>query len=383
MAYPRGTKFSPWTLNYQTQRGNVKRFAIWRYVRLPDGARKLERLPVEKYRLIRNDESELKKLCVRLNDQVSREDRSRKVVEIKHAFIDVSLLDDYREYLLAQIPSKFKATTNYFGLTKYFLNFFINQLHMNDPLEWHMVHETKWAKYLDSKEVPQSAGAKKEIVAAANRFMAWLHKRRPAEVPPLVFKPLSAAKYKEIEARRRMNGEMKVRGFINEEHWKLILKNAPDEIAPFIQLAYGYGLRRSECMGLTLDDVRTGHLAIERQLVAFPDGTPKYGPLKGREFRKCPHWFSSPTQTYKLVNDALTRFMHPDTLTDRWNALMLKLKLPYDFHDLRHTWVTRALHGRDSRDVQLAAGHKNITTTMKYAHDDRTFDDKKFVPGGT
>ena len=60
---------------------------------------------------------------------------------------------------------------------------------------------------------------------------------------------------------------------------------------------------------------------------------------------------------------------------------MRKLKFTYDFHALRHTFITKALGaGHTARDVQLAAGHKNIETTMRYAHDHRTMDDEIFTP---
>lgn len=379
MKYPKGTKFNPWTLNRQRQRG-VERWAIWRWVKLPDGKAKLERLPVSKYKLIRENETELRKLVVRLNDQVSREDRAKEKIQIRHAFIDTALLDEYRDYLIVQIPSKAKATTNYYYLVKYFLNFFINELQMNDPLQWHSVHETKWAKYLVSNNVPASADTKKHIVASANRFMAWLHKKRPSEVPPLVFKPLTASKYKEIEAQRKLSGEAKVRKFVNDNDWKNILKKAPDDIKPAIELAYRYGLRRSEALGLTTEDIRSGFLSIERQLLRAPEGQRQFGPLKGREARKCPHWFSTPAETFKLITENLKYPMHPDTLTDRWNDLMSSMKLDYDIHDLRHTWVTRAIREKNPRDVQLAAGHKNIQTTMKYAHDDRELENAVWKP---
>ena len=74
--------------------------------------------------------------------------------------------------------------------------------------------------------------------------------------------------------------------------------------------------------------------------------------------------------------------MHPDTLSDRWTELMEQLKLTYTLHDLRHTWITKSIRKKKvvPRDVQLAAGHKNIETTMGYLHDDREFDDDIYVP---
>ena len=62
---------------------------------------------------------------------------------------------------------------------------------------------------------------------------------------------------------------------------------------------------------------------------------------------------------------------------------MRELDYDYDFHDIRHTWITKAIRlpNVEPRDVQLAAGHKNIETTMGcYLHDDRIFGDEPYVP---
>ena len=94
---------------------------------------------------------------------------------------------------------------------------------------------------------------------------------------------------------------------------------------------------------------------------------------------------------------------HPDSLTDEWAAFIKKVErglkeeaknngknpknisFDYTYHDLRHTWITRAvrLKGKDlshMRDVQLAAGHENIETTMRYLKDDREFSEEIYSP---
>jgi integrase len=70
--------------------------------------------------------------------------------------------------------------------------------------------------------------------------------------------------------------------------------------------------------------------------------------------------------------------MHPDVLSHRWISLMEKLGLDYTFHELRHTFITRARAQYNAREVQLAAGHANITTTERYSHDHRKFDERVF-----
>lgn len=377
--YSLGTKLTNWSLLKESQTNNQTRYVIKRWVKIPHQKSKLERLSVKNYEHIRDNKPELKKFILRLNQNIPNEQRSREIIEIRHAFISPQLLDDYQKYLIAQIPSLNRAKYEFSLLKRFFLNFFINRLEMVNPIDWHRVHGTKWAEYLDSPETPASADAKLWIVEAANRFMGWLHEQRPTEAPPLRFEPLSRAKIKEIEAKRKMNGEIHIPKFIKDEDWFKIQKNLLSEIRSAVLLAYYYGLRRAETLGLKLKDVRTGYLSIERQLEFLPEpNKPLYGPLKGREFRKVPHWIIETSETYNLIEKI--QLMHPDSLTDNWNKIMELLNLEYTIHDIRHTWITKMMRLQNSRDVQLAAGHKNITTTMKYSHDDRSMEDEVFKP---
>jgi integrase len=332
-----------------------------------------ERLPTAKYHRIRHDELLLREYVDRLNAPL----RVKEAVKFKHAFISPALLAEYQEWLEAQIPTKRNAQCEYTYLEEYFLNYFIGQLNLSNPLDWFSVHATKWAKFLLSDVAPKSAKTKRAIVQAANRFMGWLHKKRPEEVPPLVFQPLSRAVYKDIEAARQMRGERKERRAISDVHWKEIRRSLSEEpIRPLVLLGYFYGLRRSECLGVRPEDVRQGHLCVERQLGKL--GT--YFPPKGRGPRKVPHWFARASDAYAWAEDLQKALMHPDTLTDRWNALMVALDLDYDFHDLRHTFITKSVRKHPVADVMYAAGHKDLKTTSRYVHDARPSDDAPFKP---
>jgi integrase len=366
-----------WVLHKETQRGKT-RFVIRRWV-VVNGKGTTERLPVKQYRSIRDDESELKLFVIRLNER-SKEIRTKDAVVIKHAFISPALLDSYRDFLLAQIPTRAKALAEYQYLVKYFLGFFISRKNLPDPLQWHKIHKTDWASYLESKEVPPATGTKKQIIQAANKFIRWLHDQRPQECPPLVFEPFSRAKFRAIEAQRRLSGEVEEGRYISEEDWDTICNALSGRLRGFVLLAYSYGLRIGETLGIALQDVKQGYLSIERQLLRIPDGEPVYGPLKGRDPRKVPHWCCSPNEVYTWVSAIESSRMHKDTLGRLWGKLMEDLGLAYEFHDLRHTWITRMLRVQNSRDVQLAAGHRSIETTMGYAHDDRVMDDEVFTP---
>jgi integrase len=339
------------------------------------GGEKNSRLPLHKYSRIRQDEAALRELVKRLNAPAD----VKLKVSYKHAFISPALLDDYLRYLKAQIPSESGAKQEYSYLRRHFLDYFIGKLDLMNPLDWHRVHETQWAEYLLSPLAPKAAKTKRDIIIAANRFMGWLHKQRPEEVPPLEFKPLSKAKFKDIEANREFRNEIKERTHIEDSDWKKIEAKLPESIRPFVLLAYYYGLRRSEALGVHVGDVKKDFLAVSSQLVRLRPET-KFKPLKGKDARRVPHWLSRAPEAYQWVLEAAGRRINPSTLTHRWNEFMDELGLDYDFHELRHSFITKTIRKYPPRDVQLAAGHKDIRTTMRYAHDDRALNDEPFNP---
>jgi len=138
-----------------------------------------------------------------------------------------------------------------------------------------------------------------------------------------------------------------------------------------------FGLRCGEVLGLKLDDVYEDALNIERQLNKL-EPIIHYSPLKNKEKRIVPYWYSTPDEVYSLIQALLP--IHPDTLSKAFKSEMVRLKLPYQFHDIRRTWITNSLRQHHYRDVQLAAGHADLKTTQRYAQDDRALHRKKFKP---
>ncbi len=393
--YPEGTRFNNWVIVHDLEKG--KRIPrVRRWVIYPDGRKVYERYETKKYLHFRDNPKELENFVIRLNGQDPNEKRVKLAVKFKHAYIDPELLTLYQEHLLTQIPSRKHALVEFTNLQRYFLNFFIAKMGIADPVLWHR-QQNHWAKALLNKVEADDIHFKEEwrlwpagevrgektlraIVNGANRFMEFLHHRRPDEVPPLRFKPINKASYKDLEARRRLDGKTVDRKYIKDEDWEVISDALPDEIRPWILLSYYYGLRRSEAMATDRSCVIKGYLKVVKQLMNAPEGgAPEFGPLKGRKERKVPHWFCGPEKPYELVGK-VKALMHPDTFSKRWAEFMDDLGFDYDIHDIRHTWTTKAVRKANVRDVQLAAGHENIETTMGYLHDDRVFEDEPFVP---
>lgn len=374
MAYPKGTKVNKWCLCSERQKGKPA-FTVRRWVTYPDKTKKLERYPSKKIKGL--TELELKDFVIRLNHEVPKELRTKEAVELKHSYINPALLDQYKEYLLIQVPNQDKATAEFGYLRTYFVNYFVGRLNIANPVDWFKIHKTVWAKYLQSPEVPASADTKKDIVRASNRFMQWLHEQRPLEVPPLRFQPLTKARYSEIEALRELKGEIHIPKYITDKDWVTIERSLPVTIRLQSLLAYHFGLRRSEVLGLKKEDLRNTYLSIERTLVTY-NVEPGYGPTKGRGRRKVPYWDAKAEDVYNWVSSIV--LMHPDTFTGLWGEYMDTLGMTYTFHDIRHTWITRMVRKHSIRDVQLAAGHKSQKTTEKYLRDDRGMDDAVFIP---
>jgi integrase len=343
---------------------------------------KLERYPAVKYRQYKNDREQLELLVSRLNYTAERAAKAKH--EIRHAFINEKFLAEYEDWLRTQIPREKGVKMEMSYLRRHFLQFFINQLDLKSPQDWYEVHDTKWANYLLSDLAPASSKAKRDVINAGNRFLRRLHFLRKEEVPELEFTPISPAKFAAIEAEREMNGEARESKYILPEDWRVIEKALPNypHLEPFVQIGYRYGLRRQELVGLLPEDVRKGHLRVNRQM----EKQGEFTYLKGKKQRNVNHWYATPAQAagwlLRIQRDALT--VHPRTLSAYFDELIEdlsdRLTTTYTLHDLRHTFITRALREHNSRDVQLAAGHKHIGTTMGYAHDDRDSSDEAYLP---
>lgn len=382
MAYPKGTVFKAWYLYPENQRG-VLRNVIKRHVDIPDQRPKIERLPVKQYVHFRDDPKQLGLFLERLNAEHTKEQKAINAIKVRLAYLNEEIVIRYEKQRLRDVPSQGRVQTEIFYLRTHFLNYFPAVLNLKDPKEWYAVHKDDWAEYLLSSEVvPDAPATKRDIIQAANRFMAWLHNERPTEVPLLVFKPISKARFKDLTARWKIDPNRKRRTFIKPKDWEQIVKNLTPELFPFAMLGYHYGARRSELLGFRGSDVKKGHLIVERTLETLKPAL-TFAPTKGGFTRTTPHWFSNPQQTFRWIEQAIKYRVDADALSQLWKDMVDALGFKYDLHDLRHSFVTRALReGKTSRDVQLAVGHVHNKTTMGYAHDDRDTDGDDWQSAG-
>lgn len=329
---------------------------------------KYERLPINTYRRLRGNPTELRGLVSRLNYQLEKQERAKVLVDFKHAFISPELLESYREFLIAQIPTKESAKHEYNFVLKHFLMYFIQTKGLADPLEWHAIHKTKWKDYICSLGL--APASLRRLIQGANRFCLWLHEQRPAEVKPLVFTPITKAGFKHLRSKHELENGESIRRLVTDEEFAA-LKFSDEVVEALANLCSLYGLRRAEALGLKPEDVREDYLALERQMPLIE----QYAPLKGRDKRKVPHWRCTASQAYAWV--LKIRAMNPDTFGDEF---ALVTQGSFTLHDLRHTYITKMARAHNVRDVMMAVGHKNIETTMRYLKDDRALDSRPYRP---
>lgn len=327
------------------------------------------RHPIKEYRLIREDREALEAYIKRLNAP----HELRTWVSYKHAFINDALLSEYEDYLKNHIVVEKGARQEYSYLRRYVIAFFVDELKLINPADWFNASDTKWATYL-LKEAPPAKKTRKDIVNAANRFMGWLHRKRPNEVPNRKLEPITRRKLEEVERLRIAAGKARKGKLIPPDVLENICRYAPENIRAAIHLMARYGLRRNEALGVVSGDVKKDSLYNWQQLIALG----KYGPPKGKKPRHIPHWNCRAAEAYAWVEDVKKNPMSPRNFSKEWE----KYVKDYTPHDLRHTYITRMVRVHPLIDVSMAAGHKDIRVTQGYMQDDRNLDLEPFDPTG-
>lgn len=212
-----------------------------------------------------------------------------------------------------------------------------------------------------------AASTQARMLSAAKRFYGWLH-----ETEQRIDNPCAALKAAKQPQRLPV--------LVSEAQIDALLA-APDTADPFglrdkalLELVYATGLRASEAVGLTLNDV-----GLESGIVhtVGKGGKPRIVPL-GAE---AAHWLErylaeARGQILKgrrcdalFVSNkkgAISRQLAWQIVRRYTEAVGIEGLSP---HGLRHAFATHMLnHGADLRVLQLLLGHADITTTQIYTH---------------
>lgn len=165
------------------------------------------------------------------------------------------------------------------------------------------------------------------------------------------------------------------------------LLSAPDVSTPLgmrdaalLEVLYGGGLRRSECLSLKLRDVNLAEKQLRvwgkgnKERIALL-GTPAVKALaryinEGRPLlaRRNPQHRTTPPQAL-FLNRFGQPISSPKTISNILDKYLAQVDLPRRVtpHTLRHSFATHLLEGgADLRTVQELLGHENLQTTTLY-----------------
>lgn len=352
-------------------------FSIRRWVKYKDGTKSFIRLN-KSYYSGKSDYSELKNITKVLNYRERKEQDAIDYFNLVGAFIPKDLKNQFYKYLVKQTLNEAYSRELISSLNNHFFSYWY-AIKIPDYLHWEERQEDLIHHLMDKKLSKKTID---KVMNIATRFFKWLHKRTGKKTPILLFdtSSISPIVWRKHDLDIICLKGIKTGAYISEHDWVLIKENLYPSIKSAVLLCYYYGLRRSEVLAMNTQDLRKGHLSVERQLISYKDMEKATGPLKSRSSRKVPHYIQKDLSQVKEWIETVVP-MHPDTFTDKWILFMSSLKMPYRLHDLRNTYCSNILAaGITIRDAQLAMGHASLKTTERYLRDHRKLsDDEVFI----
>lgn len=357
--------WSQWYLLNDKSRPNG--IVIKRYSK-KNGRTLWQNYPAREYTSLQRTELELFLKRINVTHELERKAAEARY-DFDHAFINKHSKERYEEYLGSRADDQNHIRTLINYLESYTLEFFVILKKVPDPEFWQK-YEHDWGLWL-ANDKKLSASTIKQIAQNANRFLKFISTRLYPKMQCGYLEPLGKTKLKKLKARQPSAQRYK---YVSEELFEKILKeNKESSLLPAIKLAYLFGLRLSEVYGLSDKKFFGDSVLISQQGIGCTDGKMRLGLTKTSDTRKVPYWYISPQNAFKLVK--VVEPMHPDTLNKKVNDLLGKYGR--QSHDLRRSFITRSLRKQNHRDVQLAAGHKDLRTTLVYAQDDRELSTKQ------
>lgn len=148
-----------------------------------------------------------------------------------------------------------------------------------------------------------------------------------------------------------------------------------DHLMPMVLLALHTGLRRGEQFSLEWRDIDFLHNLLTVRAAAAKGAKTRHVPLNAAARDVLQRWQKQ--QKKATGQKELTGFVFPgkagnrlDNISSSWEKLVTDAKLDdFTFHDLRHTFATRALQkGADIVTLSRLLGHSSLKMTLRYAH---------------
>ena len=219
----------------------------------------------------------------------------------------------------------------------------------------------------DCQAIINAAAAKGERISQAVFALLRATFRRAVRSRRLLWSPMDAVD--------RPKHRPEAGSALSKSDYLAAVPEISDDLA--LSLALFAGLRRAEITGLRWGDVdlvadvlhvrRIRH-RVDGELVA---ASPKSA-AGVRDIPIAPELLPILRHFYRLTPSAYCVDVTPEALDRRWSRMQdsLSLSRRYRLHDLRHTYVTRAiLAGINPRVVQYLAGHSSLELTLQvYSH---------------
>ncbi|MDC1175704.1 tyrosine-type recombinase/integrase [Bacteriovoracaceae bacterium] len=378
---------------YEEPVKGIKKLRIKKQVYKPSGKKSWKRYPIQNYKHIEDNRKLLSELVDRLNDECVEKKYSS--FELESSFLPKNTLINFFNHLAATSNSKSDAINSYNSFYKYAFTYLVKK--SPNPKDWKKDYLDCWTKsLLNDDDIPESdrlfkkghipsKTLLKRIIRNTNKFLMFIFNKGYINTE-IVLSPISKSQFKYVIAERSQKNLVKVRNYIDIDDLYKILNSCDQDIIPNIKLSLYYGLRLSETIGLfeSLENIRHGFLLINRQISHCNNGIPRFKPTKSKKPRKIPHWFCKQEDCYDYIKQL--KLMSHNTLSRKYSEICLYLyqkgliKHHYNYHDLRHTYITNSARKHTIRDVQLAAGHSDIQTTNKYLKDDRDLENQIWKP---
>ena len=363
------------------------RHRIRRSTHLFDGTKKLESYPTE---LLGNCifKEDYQAICDKENYILEREERVKREWNIKNEFLErFNLREDFYKFLFDRNGNERYSKQCVSTLDRYYLGFW-DSLGILDPHQWtELPNEEKLINWLKNEQNPMISARTIDLVrTTANHFLQFIHVKSKGDFPWYKTKFLTwqgkiVSRHEGI--RKQLLGDKAARSegeYIPPNRIEKILKSAHKDLYPAIFLSAKYGLRLSESLAVTVDDLFEPYLSIDKQLDIIIDGKPVHTLTKNNGTRYVPHWNTSHDlrEVYEVVKSK--KLISRDNFSRRFRKLMDSLGYNHRFHSLRNTWVTDMLDsGKSLHEVQMAAGHSSRKTTEQYIRTDRTTKPKKLA----
>lgn len=282
-----------------------------------------------------------------------------------HRKTNTELINMFVDYLITVEEKKNNTIASYYydltALHDFSVNKLENKLFIDftqDDLELYLAH---------CHDIGKSINSVRRLISTIKVFFGYLVVERQISINPTLL----------IETPKRVKS---IPVYLNEEQMQTLLAQ-PDTSRwiglrdrAMLELIYSSGLRISELVNLTFDEVDIRNALLK---IVGKGGKTRLVPISVSAIQ----WLKNYLMGYRNHVDILSPYIftnakgRPMTRNNFWirinnyaKALHIDLK-GFGPHSLRHSFATSLINnGADIRSVQSLLGHSSLTTTQIYTH---------------